>query len=154
MDISMSLPLDNDGFLRRECPHCVGQFKWHHGPANEEGKQQPAPTSYYCPLCGQPARPDSWWTQEQLDYAQGTAVPVAMREVEQAMKDAFKGVSSKNMKFDFKGGIDTPNAPSALVEPDDMVIVTSPCHAYEPVKIPEEASGPFHCLVCGQAFAV
>ena len=29
---SVPLPLDSDGFLRRECPHCVQQFKWHHGP--------------------------------------------------------------------------------------------------------------------------
>jgi hypothetical protein len=34
------------------------------------------------------------------------------------------------------------------------VIVASPCHAYEPVKVPEAATGPLHCLVRGQPFAV
>lgn len=24
---SVQLPLDNDGFLRRECPHCLQEFK-------------------------------------------------------------------------------------------------------------------------------
>ncbi|GGT27906.1 hypothetical protein GCM10010271_34830 [Streptomyces kurssanovii] len=43
MEIPMNLPLDNDGFVRRECPHCVSQFKWHHGPANAEAEQQPSP---------------------------------------------------------------------------------------------------------------
>ncbi|MBT2425166.1 hypothetical protein J7F02_05555 [Streptomyces sp. ISL-112] len=154
MDIPMTLPLDHDGFLRRECPHCVIQFKWHPGPANEEAEQQPTPTTYYCPLCGQPAGPDSWWTQEQLDYAEGLAAPAAMREVEQGLRDTFKGASSKHVKFSVKGGSDTPNAPAPLTEPDDMVIVASPCHKYEPVKVPGNASGPLHCLVCGQAFAV
>lgn len=150
----MKLPLDNDGFLRRECPHCVRQFKWHNGPANEEAEQHSSTTAYYCPVCGQPAGPESWWTQEQLDFARGLVAPAAMREVEQELRSAFKGVRSKHVKIDFKGGFDTPDVPAPLTEPDDMVIVASPCHAYEPMKVPEDASGPYHCLVCGQAFAV
>ncbi|MGV9880709.1 hypothetical protein [Streptomyces sp. NPDC003006] len=154
MDIQMTLPLDHDGFLRRQCPRCVRQFKWHHGPANEEAEQQPAPAAYYCPLCGQPAGMDSWWTQEQLEYAQGVTLPAAAREIEQELRTAFKGANSKHVKFNFKGGVNAPDVPTPLTEPDDMVIVTSPCHSYEPVKVPEDASGPHHCLVCGQAFAV
>ncbi|OEV27095.1 hypothetical protein AN219_23780 [Streptomyces nanshensis] len=154
MEIPITLPLDNDQFLRRECPHCVRQFKWHYGPANEEAEQNSDPATYHCPLCGQPAGPDSWWTQEQLAYAQGVTAPAAMREVEQGLKDAFKSARSKHVKFDFKGGFNTPDVPAPLTEADDMTIVTSPCHAYEPVKVPEDASGPYHCLVCGQAFAV
>ncbi|CAM5504913.1 hypothetical protein [Streptomyces narbonensis] len=150
----MSLPLDNDGFLRRECPHCIGQFKWHHGPASEEAEEQPSPASDYCPLCGQPAGLDSWWTQEQLDYAQGVFAPAAARMVEDELKAAFKSARSKHVKFSLQGGVNAPGVPSPLIEPDDMVIVTSPCHSYEPVKVPEAASGPYHCLVCGQAFAV
>lgn len=50
---------------------------------------------------------------------------------------------------------DAPGDPDALVEPeDDMVIVTSPCHRYEPVKVPSHATGRLHCLVCGDPFAV
>ncbi|MFI1064654.1 hypothetical protein ACH4TC_22520 [Streptomyces spororaveus] len=150
----MSLPLDNDGFLRRECPHCVDQFKWHHGPANEEAEQQPSPTTYYCPLCGQPAGPDSWWTREQIDYAKGLMAPAAARMVEQELKATLKQIRSKYVKVDLRGSVENPETPSPLIEPDDMVIVTSPCHSYEPVKVPDDTSGPYHCLVCGQAFAV
>lgn len=149
----MSLPLDHDGFVRRECPHCISQFKWHHGPANEEAEQQPSPNAYYCPLCGQPAGLDSWWTQEQIDYARGAIAPAAARMVEDELKNAFKG-AHKHVKISVKGGEESPGVPSPLTEPDDMVIVTSPCHAYEPVKVSEDTSGPYHCLVCGQAFAV
>ena len=31
MSLSIELPLDS-GFLRRECPNCQLEFKWHHGP--------------------------------------------------------------------------------------------------------------------------
>lgn len=34
--IPMSLPLDKDGFLRRECPNCERQFKWWPSSSSEE----------------------------------------------------------------------------------------------------------------------
>jgi hypothetical protein len=154
MEISVTLPLDSDGFLRRECPHCVRQFKWHDGPANEEAEDQPAATTYYCPLCGQPAGPDSWWTQEQLDYAEGVAMPAAIQQLDDELGRAFKGMNSKHFKIKKTGHLDAPDEPMPLTEPDDMSIVTSPCHGYEPVKVPETESSPFYCLVCGAAFAV
>ncbi|GGT27912.1 hypothetical protein GCM10010271_34840 [Streptomyces kurssanovii] len=48
--------------------------------------------------------------------------------VEQELKSAFKQARSKYMKVDVKGSVDTPDVPPPLTEPDDMVIVTSPCH--------------------------
>jgi hypothetical protein len=152
MDIPMTMPLDSDGFLRRECPQCQQQFKWHHGPANEEAETQPDPTTYYCPLCGEPAGPDSWWTQEQLEYAQGVAMPAALRSVQDELAAAFRG--NKNVRFKPGNGSDTPDVPASLTEPDDMRIVASPCHAYEPVKVPDDSSRTFYCLLCGSAFAV
>lgn len=151
----MELPLDNDGFVRRECPHCDQEFKWHYGPANEEAEQQPPFEVYYCPLCGQPAGPDSWWTQAQLDLIDGTVAGQIGGELNQMFDDAFKGIrKSKFIKVETTSRLDEPDPPNPLVEPDDMSIITSPCHSWEPVKVPENASGPFYCLVCGTAFAV
>ncbi len=154
MDISVSLPLDSDGFLRRGCPHCNREFKWHHGPANEEAEHAAPPTSYFCPLCGLPAATDHWNTEAQVQHIEGVAMPSLLRHSEELMRDAFKGLSSKNLRVTTSGHVDTPDEPAPLAEPDDMTIVAAPCHSYEPVKVPEEAAGPFHCLLCGQAFAV
>ena len=154
MEIPISLPLDNDGFLRRECPHCMQEFKWHEGPANEEAEKMGDSGIYHCPLCGQSADPDSWWTQEQLDYAQEAAMPSALRSLEDELNKTFRRASNKHMTIKRTGHLDPPDEPMPLVEKDDMSIVTSPCHAYEPVKIPETAAGPFHCLICGSPFAL
>lgn len=81
-------------------------------------------------------------------------MPAVIRHADDLIADAFKGMNSKYLKVKVTGHLDTPDEPVALVEPDDMVIVVSPCHAYEPVKVPEAATGPLHCLVCGQPFAV
>lgn len=92
MDISFSIPLDSDGFVRRECPTCEREFKWHHGPANEQGEAQAGPPpAYYCPLCGQPSGPDTWWTTAQLEHGRGTAMPVVMRTLQDEIAGAFRG---------------------------------------------------------------
>lgn len=155
MDLSIELPLDNDGFLRRECPHCELEFKWHNGPANEEAEQHAAFDTFYCPLCGQPAGPDSWWTQPQLDLIEGAASGQIGRELNDMFDDALKGLRGNGLvKVTTSDRFDEPDAPDPLTEPDDMAIITSPCHSWEPVKVPDEASGPFYCLICGMAFAV
>lgn len=156
MEISISLPLDNDGFLRRECPTCDQEFKWHSGPASQDAELHADPATYFCPLCGEPADPDSWWTQSQLDLAEAAAVAAATQELDEdfgaMIKDLNRGTSM--VTFSLSGHIDPPDEPMPLTEPDDMEIIASPCHSYEPVKVPVELAGPFYCLVCGAAFAV
>jgi hypothetical protein len=130
------------------------QFKWHSGPANEEAEQQPSSTSYFCPFCGLPAAVDQWWTTEQVEYARGVAMPQAIRAAEEQLFSELKKLNSKHVKFKQTGHLDTPEEPAPLTESDDMVIVTSPCHAWEPIKVPDDAPSPLHCLVCGSAFAL
>ncbi len=154
MNISVPMPLDNDGFLRRECPNCMRQFKWHSGPANEEAETQPTTDSYWCPFCGQAAAADQWWTTEQLEYARGVAMPAAIQYLDDELSSAFRGLNSKHIKIKKTGHLDVPNEPDPLTEPDDMMIVASPCHGWEPVKIPEGTTSPIYCLICGEAFAV
>ena len=38
--LEMSMPLDSDGFLRRECPTCEREFKWLY-TSEEEGTSAP-----------------------------------------------------------------------------------------------------------------
>jgi hypothetical protein len=154
IEIPITLTLDNDGFLRRECPQCMREFKWHHGPANEEAEQHHDPTTYYCPFCGQPAGQDSWWTQQQLVYVEAMQEAAGLWVMDEGLDDLFKGMSSKHFKVRRTGHLDIPEEPSPPLEPDDMTAVISPCHPYEPVKVPEDMAGPFYCLVCGSAFAV
>jgi hypothetical protein len=74
-----------------------------------------------------------------------------MDAVNDEMKKAFRGL--KHLKY--TPGKNNAPAPTPLVEPDDMIIIESPCHPWEPVKVPEERvnSGPLHCLVCGGTYS-
>lgn len=149
MDVSMSLPLDSDGFARRECPNCEQTFKWRF---DEEGEPEQHYEQYFCPLCGVPAGTDQWWTTEQVEHMQALAMPEAMRAVQDSLENMFKGAKGMTYKRG-SGGSDLPT-PNALYEPDDMVVVEPPCHPEEPLKVPEDSASPYHCLLCGSPFAV
>jgi ribosomal protein S27E len=151
--VPVSLPLDDDGFLRRECPTCEREFKWFshsEGDPNAEEVSQ-----YFCPLCGAPADTNSWWTPAQLERAQGLAGPEIDRLVQDSVRNMFKGFKG------FKGFTFTPNSDfsfdnptPSLVEPRDMVIAEPPCHPNEPVKVPNNSTDAIHCLICGNQFSV
>lgn len=148
--VPVSLPLDSDGFLRRECPSCEREFKWF---SHEEGDPDAEPASqYYCPLCGVSAGVESWWTPAQLEYMDGASAPAVDRFIQDSIEDLFKGMKGVSFKRNGSFSRDVPT-PQALTEPDDMVIAEPPCHPNEPVKVPEESVAKVHCLICGNAFA-
>ena len=147
---SVQLPLDDEGFLRRECPHCLQEFKWHQGPAAGQPENATDPPVYYCPRCGVSAAPDQWWTQDQLAFMQEYLAGPALREATDAIEKAFRGTRSVTFR---RGHLDEPEPPAALLEPNDMIILAPPCHPWEPVKVPEETTARVHCLVCGEPFS-
>jgi endogenous inhibitor of DNA gyrase (YacG/DUF329 family) len=56
---SVPMPLDDDDFLRRECPHCHQKFKWHDGSTADRLEGQVDPAVYHCPCCGVSAGPNA-----------------------------------------------------------------------------------------------
>jgi endogenous inhibitor of DNA gyrase (YacG/DUF329 family) len=151
--IPLSVPLDDDGFLRRECPTCEQEFKWFvHKEGSGEAEQV---DQYFCPRCGKAAGLESWWTPAQLEYSQGIAAPAIDDAINDMLDEAFKPLRNSKVftvKRTGRYSSDTP-APDPLIEPNDMVIVESPCHPHEPVKVPEEATSEVYCLICGTKFA-
>ena len=152
MSFSVNLPLDN-GYLRRECPDCERQFKWHHRPTDDRPDDAVDPDVYCCPYCGRSAPLDHWWTGEQLEHVQRLGIGEAAREVGDIFRDLER--KSRNSMIKFKAGrMNIPESPDLLHEPGDMVIVQSPCHPWEPIKVSEDWRDPLYCLLCGEQFAV
>jgi len=145
------MPLDGP-FIRRECPSCARQFKWHHGPTEDRPADELEASSYFCPYCAVEAEADQWWTQDQVDYMREVAMGSAMRELADEVKQTLRPRRNKMFTFSVKSS-DAPT-PSPLTEPVDMMIVQSPCHPWEPIKILDNWSENLHCLVCGATFAI
>lgn len=86
-----SIPMepDDDGYLGRECPvkECLGYFKITPGT----GIKGPAPC--HCPYCGHEGDQNTFFTQEQLDYAKS----IVLRKVTDALHQDLK-----SLEFDHK----------------------------------------------------
>jgi hypothetical protein len=74
--LSMAIPVDSDGFLRRECaPTCEREFKWLPASADEADEDaaeraDAADGGYFCPYCGVQRPADAWFTKAQIELAQ------------------------------------------------------------------------------------
>jgi hypothetical protein len=81
---SISIAADDEGYLGRECPiqDCLGYFKITPGT----GVKGPAPC--YCPYCGHKGESNTFFTQEQLEYAKS----VVLRKVTDALHKDLKSL--------------------------------------------------------------
>ena len=109
------------------------------------------PDVYYCPRCGaSAAAPSQWSTEEQLAFAQQSILGPALREVTDELEKMFRGTEGMTYR---RGQLEEPEPPASLQEPNDMIIVAPPCHPWEPIKVPEDATSRVFCLICGLPFA-
>ena len=148
---SMSLPLDSDRFLRRECPTCEREFKWHVPEDAPEPSSEPRDTSraYFCPYCGVEAPTSDWHTKEQAELAKSIIYEEVVRPELEALK---RTVERSNRGGGFlRMSVEISDADPApeITATDDMRRIDFPCHPDEPVKVMDDWAREVHCLICG-----
>jgi len=172
IEINISLPLDDEGFLRRECPFCRKEFKVmltkeelvtlaqegidsfmteaeaktdSDANGSEELKQ-------FCPYCGQRATNDSWWTQEQLSYinvfAQNIMASLINENLLGPLQRNFGHQQSGPFSISFQAHKMEQQEPWISPEVNDMSAFNLPC-CNRKIKIEENTAGPKHCFFCG-----
>ena len=146
--LGMSVPLDSDGFLRRECPTCEREFKWV-PDADDAAESEPPEGGYFCPYCAIQAPADAWFTQAQLELAENI---VTTELVDPMLKDFTRGINTGGRRsggmFSVTASYDTPEKMDHLTEADDMRRVDFACHPMEPVKVLDQWDRQVHCLIC------
>lgn len=150
-ELAIPFPLDDDGFLRRECPTCEREFKWL--PAQDETEATPAPAGgYFCPYCGVQAPPNAWHTTAQVRFMERAV----QREVIAPGMDQF-GRELRRIGQQTGGLIkittqsNQPDELEPLTESQDMKRVDFGCHPTEPIKVIEDWHREVRCLMCGSA---
>lgn len=141
MRASFGIPLDSDGFVRRECPTCEREFKWHISDDEDEAADVPV-GGYFCPYCAVQSSVDAWFTQEQLEVAQAVAI--------EQIVDPMLRKTAKKMGGRYEKGRRDP-VPDLDDVVDDMRRVDFACHPAEPVKVANNWDRPVTCLVCGSS---
>ena len=149
IELTVRLPLDSDGFLRRECPTCEREFKWLLTTEAEEDAAVPSGAGYFCPYCQIQADSNHWHTRAQVEYAEQAIAPHAERVVAEEVQEGLRGLSGFKPSRLPSGPVPEPEPMSA--EDDDMRRFDFACHPQEPVKVLDGWAGPVHCLLCGQA---
>jgi hypothetical protein len=156
--LSIPLPRDTDGFLRRACPNCERQFKWWPVANAEEQPSELHQASivyaYFCPYCFQSAPLDHWYTPEQLEYCKQQAIAQILgpqlRQIKQDLD--MLNQSSKILKIDVT--LRSTTTPEPLKDINDMVWVEFPCHLEEPIKIESAWLQDIACILCGIQYPV
>jgi hypothetical protein len=148
-EIAVSVPLDSDGFLRRECPTCEREFKWR--PTQDDDEHQPDPVpegGYYCPYCAIQAPPDAWHTKGQVEFfgnaVHRQVVTPGLEKLNRELRRSGGGFLKIDVETDVPDEVDPPT------ESDDMCRVDFACHPNEPVKVLDDWTRPVHCLLCGR----
>ena len=142
---SIGMPVDDDGFLRRECPNCEREFKWRPSPEGENGEPMPD-AGYACPYCTKRAPADQWWTKAQVEYVSA----LAMSEIVGSELGSLERDADPNALISFEIRVEKPKPPAPLEpESNDMRRVDFGCHPVEPIKIADDWRNDVHCIICG-----
>lgn len=140
----VEFPLDNDGFVRRECPHCLREFKL--SPALARAPQ------YHCPYCGNTAYHQESYTQAQREAVSSLIAAEMRRRWGEELKKIARRLNHPRGIVRLKVRVVSQEAVNTLAEPNDMVRIVPPCHPEEALKILEVWKGPIHCPICGNRF--
>jgi hypothetical protein len=167
-EIEVRIPLDSEQFLRRECPHCVREFKIQLSAdeivslatkgvqsylvdETDTDNSDDDYLKYYCPYCGQEAPVTHWWTQEQLSYFQVYAQNIAARMVNEQLIEPMKKdlrPSSGPVSISFTGSEIKMETPWISDEVDDMTEFDLQC-CKRKVKLIDDWDSIVHCFSCG-----
>ena len=166
--INASVPLDDDRYLRRECPHCIREFKI---KLSEEeltsyldkhiasfltdevvtDEDADETKEFYCPYCKQTAPNTHWWTQEQLSYLEIFGKNILAKIVNENLIKPLKRTRTRkndfiSITFDAKEMV--YEDPWISEEINDMVLFDLPCCG-ESIKIQEGLQEDVCCYYCG-----
>jgi hypothetical protein len=101
LNVSVTIPLDENGMMGRECLECEQYFKLKPGTGIETDH-------CHCPYCDYEGNADTFWTQSQLEYARSIAMQQAFDKIVKPQLDkltnSFKQLerSSRNSLIQFK----------------------------------------------------
>ncbi len=167
----ISLPLDEDGYFRRECPLCHKEFKillsqeeltelaqeginsymleqQQETDDSLEEEEDSCNTEYFCPYCEQKASNDNWWTQEQIAYVHVVAENIFANLMNENFIKPMKRNFGRGsiIRFDAK----EMKQREAWISPENnaMGIVELPC-CQKKIKIEEHRNNKVYCYFCG-----
>lgn len=174
VQLNVSMPLDDEGYFRRECPLCMKEFKVlltkeelsdfeqksmdsfmlekDASNENEEGLKDESNSEHHCPYCGQAAAKKSWWTKEQLDYVKVYAENIIAKIVNESLIQPLKKLGSQSASGFVTVKVESKELPQKepwiSPENNDMQVFDLPC-CQRKIKIDDTVKQIVYCFFCG-----
>ena len=140
--IKVSIPADNDGFVRQQCPSCGREFK---APIEDEELVTPG----YCPYCGH--QDESWFTAEQIEQFEAQTLAAVMPQLKGELDKTARDINRISGGFlTMSVKSDDIDVPVMAPEAPDMKFVTSPCCGAR-LKLDDDWCGEMFCPECGKS---
>lgn len=99
LSFNVTIPLDGEGMLGRECLECKKYFKLKPGTGLETNH-------CHCPYCDYEGNHDSFWTEDQLEYSHSIVMQQAIQKVinplSEKLNKSFKKLESKTRNSPIK----------------------------------------------------
>lgn len=157
----IELPVDERGFLRKECAGCHRQFKVRRSELDgalflrriartlshaNDHEIASSPPKRSCPYCGRHGDGDEWWTDEQRLFATRVATSLSERVRFEQLRHV-ELTLDQNPYLTFLPVAPAPMLAQLRPEADDMRLVPMVCCGEE-LKIRETWSGTIFCPFC------
>lgn len=88
--LSISIPLDDEGFLLMQCPSCGDYFK-----VRSEDYESDDVEELWCPICG--LRNDSFWPNEVIELAKAKALNQFLGDFEKEIANIGRSSSRQSL---------------------------------------------------------
>lgn len=144
-NLSISIPLDNDGYTELECDFCKTRFM-----ITGDDYQHKDMPFLFCPICGLPNDLSTFYCPEVLEIAYQMAAEWAMKEINRTLGKATRSINKSGfVRMDLKMTKQEPKK-VLFVPVDDYVIHKTPCcKMYVKIREIDEQIGAY-CPICGR----
>lgn len=151
-EVTLSFPLDDDKFLRRECPDCEKEFKIQTIEKDgyfDSGLDKQESNKMTCPYCGHRSKVREWWTKDQVNYISQENERIAFDLIQNELGGSMINTGLIQVTL-------TPNTiPKTSMNPEknDMKIFELSCCERD-IKILENWTEKVYCPDCSKIYKI
>ena len=146
MEISLSIPLDNDGFLEMECDYCKNRFMLHETVYSDESNLH-----FFCPICGLPNEANTFYCPEVLEALHQKAMNYVYSEIKQKLGPSIRKMNKSGfIKMSLKVPKQEPE--KELYTPaNEYILFHHSCCGVEVKALEIDAQIGLYCPICGES---
>lgn len=144
MDLNISIPLDDDGFIEMECDYCKNRFMLHNSVYSDE-----ANLYFFCPVCGLPNSINTFYCPEVLEAVHQKAENYLQEEIQRKFSSTMRRF---NKKGPIKLSLNTPKRTpeKVLYKPINEYVLSHQCCCNIDVKVRDfDNQIGIYCPICG-----